>query len=403
MLPPADVEGYRRALRGTGFRRLWTAAVVSRAGDVVNFVALPLFVFAATGSPVAVSVLVLSEAVGLVAGGVGAQLVVDRLPPTRLLVGADVCRGAAALLLALVPSFPLACVIAFVLAAATAVFNPVSNAMVPRLVDDELLPAANTLTWGAGVVPQIAAAALGGLLVATVSARAAFALNAASFAVSAALLAGMPRLPAASVSVSAWRQLPEMARALRDVPVLKPLLVVQALAALSVGATSALLVVLARSAYGLNATGYGLWLTVIGMGAVAGRFTIARRLGRTPWQTVSSAFVLRGGGDIALGLLSQGLAGGALLFVYALNTSTGMIAFQTLVQRAVPSPVRARAFAALDVVWQVARLASIAAGGAIAAAAGIRLVYVLGGALLVAAGAVGWVTLGRAAHAPQRP
>lgn len=397
-------QDFGRALRSSGYRRLWIAAVVSRAGDVVNFVALALFVLGATGSPVAVSTVVLSEAVGLIAGGLAAQLIVDRLPPARVLVGADVGRAAAALFLAVAPSFPLAVAIAFLLAAATAVFNPVSAAVVPRLVKDELLPAANTLTWSAGVVPQIIAASAGGLLVAAASARVAFGVNAASFVVSAALLAGLPRLAPASLGRSAWRQLPEIARAIRAVPVLRPLLLVQALAALSVGATSALLVVLARSAYGLNAAGYGIWLSVIGVGAVVGPLTIARALRRTPWQTVSSAFVARGAGDIGMGLLSQSVAGGALLFVYALNTSTGMIAFQTLMQRAVPEAVRARSFAVLDVVWQIARLVSIAAGGAIAAAAGVRIVYVIGGSLLIAAGVAGWLTLGQAmaSPAPQR-
>lgn len=46
------------------------------------------------------------------------------------------------------------------------------------------------------------------------------------------------------------------------------------------------------------------------------------------------------------------LGGGILLGLYGLNTSSGMVAYQTVVQREVPSSLRGRAFALLDVVWQ---------------------------------------------------
>jgi MFS family permease len=55
----------------------------------------------------------------------------------------------------------------------------------------------------------------------------------------------------------------------------------------------------------------------------------------------------------------------------------------------VPDRLRGRIFAFYDVVWQGSRLASIAAGGVLADAFGIRAVYLLGGLLLFAAGALG--------------
>jgi len=52
-------------------------------------------------------------------------------------------------------------------------------------------------------------------------------------------------------------------------------------------------------------------------------------------------------------------------------------------------------FAFYDVVWQSGRLASIAVGGVLADAIGIRAVYVFGGALLLAAGVMGMTCSGR--------
>jgi len=141
----AAFAGYRLALAGRGYRRLWLAAVISRTGDAINFTALPLFVFAATRSASAVAAVIFTEGVGLIAGGIVAQLVVDRLPPGRLLVIIDVLRAVAAGLLAAVASFPTAIAASFALAVGTACFSPVSNAIIPRLVPSPALPAANAI------------------------------------------------------------------------------------------------------------------------------------------------------------------------------------------------------------------------------------------------------------------
>jgi MFS family permease len=396
----AALGDYRLALASKGYRRLWLAAVISRTGDTLNFTALPLFVFGLTHSPAAVGATVFAEGIGLIAGGILAQSIVDRLPARQLLVTVDLFRAAAAVVLVVFPTFPAAVAVSLLLGVGTASFSPLSNAVVPRLVSDRALLAANGLQWTAGVLLQLVAAPIAGLLVTVGDARLAFALNAASFVTSGIVLLGLPYLPRVQEKpTSAWQQLPELLAAVPRVPVLPPLLVMQGLAALAVGATSALLVVLARDAYGLNGTGYGLWLSAIAAGALVGPLLVPL-LARVPaYRAVSGAYVIRGVGDIGLGLVNSGVGGAALLGLYGVNTSSGMVAFQTMVQRDVPTGIRGRVFALLDVVWQTGRLASIAVGAGLAASMGIRALFVFGGALLILAGGVGFASLSGRARA----
>ena len=395
----AGFPGYRRAFGFAAFRRLWAAAAISRAGDAVNFVALPLFVYATTGSPTAVAGLVLIEGAALVAGGLAAPLVVDRVAPRQLLVAVDIGRMLAALALAVAPSFPMALAIAAALALGTSWFSPTSAALVPRLVDERSLQSGNALLWTAGVALQLVAAPIGGFLAGGGAAPLAFGVNALSFAVSAVILLGLPPQRAVAADIGRWRQIPEALRAVRRVPILAPLLVMQGIAALAAGVTSALLVVLAVRAYGIGGTGYGAWLAAIGVGALVGPLVVPQLTRLPPARAVCGAYLIRGAGDIGLGALNNGFAGGALLAVYGLNTSSGTVAFQTLVQRAVPETMRGRAFALLDVVWQSGRLVSIAIGGVLAGAVGIRSVFYAGGLLLVLAGAFGVAALPRASRA----
>jgi len=84
-----------------------------------------------------------------------------------------------------------------------------------------------------------------------------------------------------------------------------------------------------------------------------------------------------------------------ILFIYGLNTSTGMVVFNSTVQGAVPDAVRGRVFTLLDVVWNAMRLLSLAAGAVLVDLIGIQPVYWLGGALLALAGGLGLALLGR--------
>lgn len=100
-------------------------------------------------------------------------------------------------------------------------------------------------------------------------------------------------------------------------------------------------------------------------------------------------YAIRGAVDLTLAVVTTvPLAAGALLF-YGLSTSTGNVTFSSLVQSRVPEDLRGRAFAGFDALWQTGRLLSLLGGGLLADAYGIRVVYLLGGFLLMTAAAVG--------------
>lgn len=81
------------------------------------------------------------------------------------------------------------------------------------------------------------------------------------------------------------------------------------------------------------------------------------------------------------------------MFVYGLNTSTGMVVFNSTIQGAVPDAVRGRVFTLLDVSWNAMRLLSLGLGGILVDRAGIQPVFWIGGGLLATAGILGLALL----------
>jgi hypothetical protein len=176
---------------------------------------------------------------------------------------------------------------------------------------------------------------------------------------------------------------------------LRALAVAQGLAALSAGATSALLVVLAARRLHASGAGYGLLLGAIAIGAFTGPLLLTRLPGqaRRP-ATVFAAFGLRGLVDLVLASVTALPAALAALVCYGIGTSSGNVAFATVIQSHVPDRMRGRVFSVYDLTWQSMRLASLLLGGLLADAAGIRAVYYAGGALLVTAAAAGLALAG---------
>ena len=394
----ADRSPLRRALSRPAFRRLFLAQTVSRWGDTFNAVAFVIVVFELTGSGLKVSGAVVMEILPVLAFGFVAGTIIDRLPRLRVMIVADLGRAVIASLLAFNADQLWALyTAAFGLSALSVFFNPAAASVTPDLVDDDELIGANSAIWSAAVLSQIVLAPVAGAVVAWAGASTAFTVNAVSFLISAAALIRLP-VPhrPRTHQQTRWAQAVEGVQVIRHSRFLSTLASVQALAALSAGATSALLVVLAQDHLHVEASGFGLLLAAIGIGAGVGPLVLQRLVTdvRRP-VLLFGPYLLRGVVDFVLAAFSNFAVALGALAAYGIGTSTGTVTYNSALQATTPDRLRGRVFAFYDVVWQTARLASIGIGGVLADQLGIRGVYIMGGLLLVAAGLLGFARVPR--------
>ena len=388
----APRPGLRRLLRQPAYRRLWLARTVSQVGDVAQFTTLALLIVALTGSGLGVSAVVLAEIVPVLLIAPLAGSLVDRLPRVQVMVAADLVRVLLAAVLAVShDNAAVAYAVAFGLSAGQVFFGPAAQSLLPSVVRDDELVAANSGIWTAAVTAQIAIAPVAALLAVHVGFGPAFAVNAVSFALSAVVLRGLrePERPPSVTVTSPFAHAREALGALGQIPLLRALAAGQFLAALSAGASSALLVVLAQERLG-GGESYGLLVAAIGAGAALGPLLLLRRI-KDPRRPllVFGPYAIRGLVDLVLVLVTSVPLAAVALVLYGLSTSTGSVTFSSLVQSRVPEHLRGRAFAGFDVLWQTGRMLSLLGGGLLTDTVGIRAVYLLGGLLLLAAAAVG--------------
>lgn len=380
--------------RNPSFRRLFLAHATSRAGDAFNTVALVVLVFNLTGSGVGLAATVAFEVAPVIVLGPVAGVMADRYARRRVMIAADLARAALVTVLVVTHSWVgVAFIVAFGLSVGSLLFNPAASSLVPDVVDDEQIVEANSALWTVAVAAQVVLAPLAGVLISWAGVGVAFALNAVSYVVSAVVLSRLDagRSPAAIV-VRGWAGVRQGIEAVRSSSLLLRLALVQVLASLSAGATSGLLVLLASDRLDVGPSGFGLLISAIGVGAAIGPLVLRRWIRASSKGWLFGPYAVRGGVDLALATVTDPVLAGGALAVYGVSTSTGMIAYQSTLQTAVPAEVRGRAFALFDVLWNAARLTSLGFGGLLADAVSVQAVYALGGVLLLAAGAIGLST-----------
>lgn len=188
-----DLRNLLRVLRHADFRYLWLGQSASVIGDRIVTVALALFVIDLTGSATDLGLVLAAHALPLVGflliGGVWA----DRLPRQRVMIATDLVRFALhALLAVLIITGEVeiwhVVVIEAAFGTAEAFFRPALSALVPQTVPEEEIQEANAVITMFNNVAEFAGPALATALVLGAGAGAAFAIDAATFLLSAALL-----------------------------------------------------------------------------------------------------------------------------------------------------------------------------------------------------------------------
>jgi MFS family permease len=187
------------ALAERDFRLLWIGQTGSFLGDALVGVALAFAVLELTGSAgdlgLVFAAFALPRVLFTLAGGVWS----DRLPRQRVMVACDLLRAAAQAVMStllITGNAEIWQLMAFavVMGSAAAFFTPASIGLMPQIVGSKRLQEANALMSISQSATHIFGPLLSGLIVATIGAGWAFAIDGASFLVSAAFLMAM-RIP----------------------------------------------------------------------------------------------------------------------------------------------------------------------------------------------------------------
>ena len=381
-------DGIAAPLRHPVFRRIWLASLVSNLGILIQGVgaAWAMTQMTTSADKVALVQTALMLPIMLIAMPAGAiadmhdRRIVALVSLAIALVGATVLTVLAWFNL-VTPNILLA--LCFVVGSGMALFGPAWQASVSEQVPAETLPSAVALNGISYNIARSFGPAIGGIVVATAGAVAAFAVNALLYLPLMVVLflwnrAHEPsRLPRERLN----RAIVSGVRYIANSPSIRIVLIRTLVTGLIGGSVSALMPLVARDLLHGGAQTYGVMLGAFGMGAVFGALNIAEVRRRLSGEAAVRACAISMAGAIAAVALSTSAILTAIALVLA--GAVWMLAvalFNIGVQLSAPRWVAGRSLAAFQ--------ASIAGGIAIGSwgwghltdAAGVEI------ALLVSAG-----------------
>ncbi|MBI2777490.1 MAG: MFS transporter [Chloroflexi bacterium] len=361
-LPPI-IERVRRhpyvrlALDGS-FSALWTGQLISLIGDRIHQVALAFVVLNATGSPIAVGAVFLVATLPNLLFGPIAGTLVDRWDHREVMIVSDLLRAGLVLLIpiAVVTDLALVYPLVFLVTTVSIFFRPAKGAILPRLVAEDDLLAANSAMWIAETFADIGGYVIAGLFVALLGSQLplAFWMDAVTYVASAILVASVSVASVQKVAREVGDRRPgflaelrEGWRFLRGEAVLLANTLQATVGQFMLGIFLVLTPVYAKEALdtqALDATAaYSFIEGSIGLGNLIGGFAIGllgtrMALGRT----VIVGYVWTGASVAALALTGNVIIAVGLAFGAGVGNLAFVIPSQTLVQRRTPPELMGR-------------------------------------------------------------
>lgn len=392
-----DVAVTSSTLSRSNYITLLSASATSNVGDGISFVAIPLLATTLTRDPLLVAGTALAYSGARLLASPLSGTLADRTDRRRLMVVANLIRGAVLLALAALVSGDVATVwilyAAFVLLGIFETMVDVSAfALLPSVVGPKDLTRANGQLAGAQtILDEFVGPPLGGLLLGFAVALP-VAVDAATFLLAALLVASMHgsfRPSSASTESGVESFGAELNSGLRYLGGNRDLLTLAAssfLSSVAYMAPFAVLALWATELIGLTPTQYGLLLTASAAGSLLGATTASRieqRLGST--RTLRVMLGIGATSYVALALATDAVAVGLLLGIYFFHTSVWSICFAALRQRLIPSHLMGRVNGAMRSCGLLGLVVGAAVGGLFARQLGLQSPFWLGAGLLLIA------------------
>jgi MFS family permease len=392
-------EGEEPGRLGLPFWRLWSASALSNLADGLVKIALPLVAVTVTDSPALVAGVALAVTLPWLLFALPAGALADRVDRRVAMVTANVVRAAAVAVLAVAMVLGLDSsaaaiwalyAVALLLGTAETVHDTCAQSILPQVVPRDRLPRANGRLIAAELTAnEFVGPPLGGLLVAA-GIAAAFATPAALWAAAVGVLLllrggfSVPREEPTSLRADVAEGL----RYLWRHRLLRTLAAMTGLFNFATNATFAVFVLYAvgpHSAMRLSEAGYGLLFATIAAGSLVGAILadpMIRRLGRSRSLALG---MLGGVGTVGIAAVTTSpLVIAAAFFIGGLTGALWNVVAVSLRQRITPDRILGRINSSYRLVAWGTRPLGAAAGGLLGELLGLRAVFGVAAALILA-------------------
>lgn len=396
--------------RNRSFRQLWLGQVVSQMGDWFDTIALYTIILNLTGSGRDVGLLLVARFVPSFFFGPLSGVVADRFSRRTIMIVTDVLRAVVVLGFLFVrraDQLWIIYVLTVLQLGLSTFFEPAKTAVIPSIVNDRELVAANAISSVTWSIMLTLGAAIGGVITGWFGTNAAFILDALSYLLSAWLIftVRLPKRPPRERQKLSFAKAIGITDTIEGVRYVKDRVRVFALLMVKPawglgGGILTLLAVFGERIFPVGksaATGIGVLFAARGIGTAVGPI-VARRIAgegdRRMQITIGIAFLIGGVFYMAFGSATSFILALIVLGVAHMGGSILWVFSTVLLQRSVEDNFRGRVFAAELALLTLTMAASNYVTGELLDRFGIspRVVTIGIGLLFVVPGIIWFIT-----------
>ena len=388
-------QAFRLLYRYPAFGRLWIGRSISLFGDAFTLIALPWFVLQVTGSGTATAGILLALQLPAILTGMFIGSLIDRFQP-RVIITID--NGLRTLIIGLIPLLywfgVLELWLLFLLTFLAGMLVPAtevgSRSVLPELVEDRDLDAANML-WSFSLnLSLVIGPAVAGVLVASFGGPSVLLIDAGTFAVMAIMAAALPTLQRSQATSEAPTTERLGLRQLWSMRVVRNTTLLSLVFFFSYGPLEAALPLYSDAILQTDAQGYGLLWSALAVGALIGTLsstTLSKRL--QLGIALPLIALLWGASLLPMIFIDELWSACGLLFLGGLMWGPYTPMETTLLQRNVPKAQLGRVFGARSTLLIGGSPLGLATGGLLLAFVPSTSVIALSACACILVGLVG--------------
>jgi len=382
------MSNIRRTLRGD-FLKLWIGQLISNFGDQFFFMAIiGIILFdRGMGAEYAALMMVAMSVPALIFGPIAGSYV-DRWNRKKTMIVADILRATIVFSLIFYGEIWYMFLSLFILSSLSRFFFPARNAIIPQIVDEELLLSANSMSQMTNMLSMIIGPAIGAAIVGILGGDTAILLDVVSFFMSALFIYVMRYSGAVEGKVETakrlWKETTDGLKFCWQNRIIRHMLLMTAIIMAFLGGLNPIFMIYIRDVLGMNLMGFGIIDSAQGLGSLIASIALT---------VIGSAFSKKS--IVFSGIMMVSIPVMLITFVHhtfiVIETLSlvgiGVVFFDTpittLMQEAAPDRIRGRVFGAFGAILQVAILVSMGIEGVLADMLGATTVIFYAGLLSV--------------------
>lgn len=399
-------------LRQRNFSLVWTAGLISYIGDWMLVTALGFYVYQITQAVISTGLLFIAYIVPTLIFGSVAGVFADLRDRKWIMIVANALRAVLLLLLLMVDTAEeawLIYVIVFIESLITIFFTAAENALMPNLVSEQDLMAANALNSLNDNLARLIGPSLGGAALAVLGMSSVVIADIASYVMAGVLLLGVtvsgrPAAPPAAAQPnwsarwrSFWQEWLAGLRFVLEDRLVSALLLITAVTEIAGSIVNVLIVAFVTHQLLGTALEFGWLMTARGIGGIIAGALVAQ-MGRrvSPARLIPVCLLGMGAAFLIIFNVPNLLLALPLMLLFGFLAVTRSVSDRTLLQANTQDSYRGRIFGFYFVTIALVSLGGTGVSGAVGDSAGVPFMLNLASWLLVGAGFLSIFLLRRA-------